>query len=112
MRKFKMGDRVRYTSKLQPTITGKEGVIVDFIDDNNIEVRFDSDALATRFCWPTSLEPVSEPEDAITIDLTGPDWEPTEATRYFAQREGGTFDFGPTPEAALTALLKRERLSK
>lgn len=44
----------------------------------------------------------------ITIGLTGLDWEPSDATRYFAQEQRtdnySRFAFGPTPEAALAAL--------
>lgn len=46
----------------------------------------------------------SFPSQAITIDLTGPDWEPTPLTRWYAQR-GETFAFGPAPGEALQALL-------
>jgi hypothetical protein len=40
----------------------------------------------------------------ITIDLTGPDWEPEASIKWYAQC-GGTFAFGPDPHAALAALL-------
>jgi hypothetical protein len=48
----------------------------------------------------------------IIIDATGPDWEPTLSTRFFAQRlgdpKGGEFAFGSTPVDALSNLLRRE----
>ena len=46
----------------------------------------------------------------IETGLTGEDWEPTEATRYYAQvvlkdeRAFAEFAFGATPEAAESAL--------
>lgn len=49
--------------------------------------------------------PAPVAEEGVEIGETGPDWEPTAATRYYAQRgENGPFEFGPTPEAALAAL--------
>ena len=53
---------------------------------------------------PVSSEPTDE---LITIDLTGPDWEPTATNRFFAQR-GDNYAFGPTEALALTALLLAE----
>ncbi|ARK07527.1 hypothetical protein LAV_00152 [Sphingobium phage Lacusarx] len=49
------------------------------------------------------------PADAegISYGLTGPDWEPTEATRYYAQR-GKHFGFGRTPVLARKDLTSRE----
>jgi hypothetical protein len=44
----------------------------------------------------------------ITIDFTSSDWEPTEATKFFAQRQTGAYAFGPTEQEALTALLELE----
>jgi hypothetical protein len=46
----------------------------------------------------------------IEYGETGPDWEPTDATRYYAQR-GKVFEFGPTPEAAIAKLLQSEGTS-
>lgn len=54
---------------------------------------------------------MTEPE--IETGETGPDWEPTDATRYYAQYKVGAkgalhahgrFAFGPSPEAAIAAL--------
>lgn len=42
----------------------------------------------------------------VTVDLTGPDWEPTAATKYFAQL-GKNYAFGPTKRAALAALKEK-----
>jgi hypothetical protein len=45
----------------------------------------------------------------VTTGETGPDWEPTPATAYYAQRgDDGPFMFGPTPEAAQAALERAE----
>lgn len=45
----------------------------------------------------------------ITIGETGPDWEPTTKTRYFAQRgETAPFGFGATEAEALADLLREE----
>lgn len=38
--------------------------------------------------------------------LTGPDWEPTAETKYYAVW-GTEFDFGPTPWDAVAALMLR-----
>lgn len=46
-------------------------------------------------------------DDGITFGLTGPDWEPDDDTRYFAQR-GGEFSFGPTAVEAVQQLKKDE----
>jgi len=54
----------------------------------------------------------------IHVEATGPDWEPTEETRWYAQEvlpDGlcGDYAFGPTPQAAVKALTdlvaKREK---
>lgn len=49
----------------------------------------------------------------IIVDETGPDWEPTKETKYYAQISAGSFSawpvpvnindyaFGPTPAAAV-----------
>src|SRR5690606_28638257 len=42
-------------------------------------------------------------DDGITFGLTGPDWEPDDDTRYFAQR-GGEFAFGSTAVEAVQLL--------
>lgn len=52
------------------------------------------------------------PEAIITTGETGPDWEPTDETRFYAQRGGGEFSFGPTAEAAHDALLEKEAANK
>ena len=44
----------------------------------------------------------------ITIGLTGPDWEPNEREKFFAQRGSGDFAFGRTEALALTRLLLNE----
>ena len=44
-------------------------------------------------------------EDGIILGFTGPDWEPTGDTLYFAQR-GDKFAFGPNALAARRALTK------
>jgi hypothetical protein len=44
-------------------------------------------------------------EMIIEVGLTGEDWEPTEATKFFAQINEKEYEFGPTKEAALEALL-------
>lgn len=46
----------------------------------------------------------------ISIGETGPDWEPTQATRYYAQRGEGKFAFGATEREAFENLLKEEEL--
>lgn len=43
-------------------------------------------------------------QDAIETGRTGPDWEPTSKTAFYAQL-GKDFAFGPTPEAATEALM-------
>lgn len=50
--------------------------------------------------------PDNSPCTAFTVDLTGPDWEPTPATAWFAQR-GTQFAFGPDPVTAIAALINR-----
>jgi hypothetical protein len=51
-------------------------------------------------------------KDGVESGLTGPDWEPTDATRFYAQRlgdpKGGAMGFGSTREAALGDLAARE----
>lgn len=48
----------------------------------------------------------------IIIDKTGPDWEPTEERKWYAQCDQLPFTcpidyaFGPTPEKALDNLIK------
>lgn len=45
----------------------------------------------------------------VHTDETGPDWEPTAQTRYYAQRgTDGPFMFGPSPELAREALRRAE----
>ena len=47
----------------------------------------------------------------ITIGETGPDWKPTPATRYYAQREAtDKYAFGATEREAIENLLKEEEL--
>lgn len=46
--------------------------------------------------------------NAILIEETGTDWEPGFNNKFYAQRGEGKFAFGPTPEAALAALLAAE----
>lgn len=42
----------------------------------------------------------------IEVGETGPDWEPTADNKFYAQIEGD-FEFGPTPAAAVKALVDR-----
>lgn len=42
----------------------------------------------------------------VTVELTGPDWEPTSATKYYAQL-GKEFAFGPTKKDAVAALKRK-----
>lgn len=45
----------------------------------------------------------------ISIGETGPDWEPTPATRYYAQRESTTeIGWGATEREAFEDLMKKE----
>lgn len=49
----------------------------------------------------------------IVVDLTSEEWEPTEATKYFAQLlPQGDFAFGATEEAALAALMEKLKCEK
>jgi hypothetical protein len=49
----------------------------------------------------------------IEVGETGPDWEPTAATKFYAQRLGSSkAEFGPSPEEAKERLLKAETLEK
>jgi len=48
----------------------------------------------------------------IEIDETGPDYEPTAATKFYAQVatdgcKDGIFDFGPSPRVAVQNLFNR-----
>lgn len=51
-------------------------------------------------------------DGGVEIGVTGPDWQPDAATRFYAQRDlgnGRTLEaFGDTPEAARNALLAKE----
>lgn len=40
----------------------------------------------------------------IEVGETGPDWEPTAETKFYAQVDGD-FEFGPTPAAAVRKLI-------
>ncbi len=42
---------------------------------------------------------------AVTVGLTGPDWEPTEATKMYAQH-GDKFAFGRTDDEAVDSLYR------
>ena len=45
---------------------------------------------------------------SLTVGLTGKDWEPTNATRYYAQaNDDGEFAFGSTAKEAENNLRKR-----
>lgn len=57
--------------------------------------------------------------EQMTVGLTGPDWKPTDRTRYFAQvNDSGLFAFGASPLEARNNLrmrlldAKAERLNK
>lgn len=70
----------------------------------------DAAYMAERAGKPDAGEVTSA--DGIESGHTGADWEPTDATRFYAQRdgvaEGGPFAFGPTRVAAIEALHKAE----
>lgn len=112
MSKFVKGQRVRYTGTLCLHLKNRVGTVTDPDDTKGwVEVQFDGQ-VTPSLCYPGSLTVELPSDSQIIIDETGPDWEPGTADAYFAQRgPQGQFAFGPTPQAALEALLAAEAVA-
>jgi hypothetical protein len=76
----------------------------------NCRVPADAAPLCDDCAAVDSIRAEFMPDEAPRLETgeTGPDWEPTDATRYYAQRGDGPFAFGPTVTDAVIALERLE----